>query len=357
MSEPDFTQIWDFAERLSINAKDNKQTPPASTYMLARTAWDDLLRSLASSNFTVAEVPKPVGIRAEFKGADASGTEMCWVIDQRDHPRYLELGVICLLDPAAVLVVLRSQSTSLEGLALELAGQGIPFLMPQRLDLVQPADDTARYLRRQAQVGQWRSANYHFKSDDYLSFMSIFRSTVREDSQVRRLVLLSGGCPWRLALPYCDIEDVLSSPSGYAASSASSLRVRFAYRDVVLVEDRLLDEEHGMLVGQFQVPTHRSASTNIMHSSFFPTEKTWLASVRGHVGWTSANEDYLHQLDGQYRTIKRDDGEMALVHQPLASSRWAKQLGHFGNTHRVLAIMRRHAAEFLHHNIAHFTPA
>lgn len=357
MTSQDFAQIWDFAERLGRRAKDHTQLLPPTTYSLARSSWDDLIVTLSSrTHFTIEEISKPPGIRAEYKSANVYNDEKCWIVDERIRPQFETLGVICIVDPAAVLLVLRSQSHTLGDLAMELAGQGIPFLMPKRLDQIRPADDAACYHQRQLQVGLSQVPKYQFKTDDYLSYLSVFRATMAEDPRVARLALLSGGCPWRLALPYCDVEDVLSGPSGYAASSIQNFRVRFTYRGHLFVEDRLLDEEARMLIGQFKMREGHSVSANIMHCSFMPPEKVWILSVRAHIGWTAMNEEYLMQLDRNYRVVARADANMKLHHQPVATSRWVRVLGNFGNTNRVLAFMRHDVAVFLHENIGRFAP-
>jgi hypothetical protein len=294
MEENQYRQIWDFAEDLVNSVKAGGLPVAPANYLLAQSAWDDLASLLASSFFTVAAIPKPHGIRAQYKCAGVPPScegELSWVIDERREPRLHDFGLICVSDPAAVLLVLRSHTTSLESLALELAGQGVPFLMPRRLDHVQPAVDATDYRRQQVQLAQWRQGNYVFNTEDYLSYLCIFRTGIKEDERLARLAILSGGCTWRLALPFCDIEDILSGPSCYSATAIQDLRVRFQYQGHDFVEDRLLVEEEQLLIGQFRMPSNSAAYKK--QASFMPPEKVWIASVRGHIGWTDACEDYL----------------------------------------------------------------
>jgi hypothetical protein len=313
-------------------------------------AWGELYNTINDrSAFTVDAIPRPQGIRNSFK-VDSAGSkenEMCWIIDQRDDPCFEASWIICVANPIAVIFILLSEVVSLEELALELAGHGVPFFMPMPFTLVQPAEDALEYRLQQERIGQIRPANYEFSTDDYLSYLRIFRTFVQEDPRVARLVLMSGGCPWRMARPFCDTDAVLNGPSGYAVSSIQDFSVRFKYKGVTLVEDRFLNVETCMLTGETKVPTHASQMTNNAKAAFLPPERLWLDLPHGHVGWNNGNESFLISKDLGYREIRKDDASHKLVNQPQTYSRWRNLLGNHLNAGKVLASVRSDALAFL----------
>jgi hypothetical protein len=348
------SQYWKlqaFVQDLHARADIVKEEHAAAAtyhYTLARPSWPSLLTMIRD-----ASVFKVVPHRLPSNLELAVQRECCWLIDERAKSRVDDFGVICITDPAAAIFALRSSCTSLEKLALELVGQGIPILVPKPLDQIALAANAMGYHAQQSSIGQQRPFQYDFLVEDYLSYLRIFRTTVQEDARLSRLVLLSGGLAWRLALPFSDIEVILTGPSGYAVSSVGELSYRFDYEGRPLVEDRLLGSEIGMLIGRSNVPSHKrregapgsSAESQIAQPSFFPNLKAWSCSSLNHVGWTTMGERWLTSMDSRYRNANSSTQKMAL--QPVASNRWAKEVPrHFKGT-RILANVRRDAVAFL----------
>jgi hypothetical protein len=346
ISEGDLKQLWSYADDLMRNCKCALDTDPAHN-LLHNASWNALSASVSGSLFTVEAIPAPTNRRGIMVKDSKIICATCWVIDERKASRIDDLGIVCVCDPLAVVFALRSSAESLERLALEFASEGIPFWMPKPLDQVEPANDTTEYVQQQNTVGQQRPADYHFSTDDYLAYLRILRSTIHEDVRVARLALMVGAFPWRLALTLRDVEDVLNGPSGYSASAARNMSLRFQYRQRTLVEDRLLDSEMSLLRGEARVPTGGSTA----FVSFYPPEKDWWTSPHGHVGWSPAQEEWLLALDAGYRAVSTGDTRMLLRTQPKSSRRWAKDIGHQYNADKILLQMRVQALRFLENHV------
>jgi hypothetical protein len=334
-------ELWAYAEDLATTPKTGVSSG-VDHYVLAMTGRPALFRSISTCAFDVEAVVRPSNMRAL---ANSRKTDPCWMIDERLESRLDDVGVICVMDPEVVLLVLRSTATSLVQLATEFFEQGIPFLMPRRATHVERIghSDTASYRVEQEVVGQLRSVDHAFNVDDYMGSRSIFRYAISADSRVGRLALLSGGCPWRLARPLRNVGTILSGPSGHAASGDPELSLCFQYQGATLVEDRLLNSEMCMIVGEVQV----SGGNKEDHRSFFPSLEAWFNSGYGHLGWNEVSEEFLRTLDAQYRTFTTVDPGRRQMSQPILSTRWPEVLGDSFDTRGIHALMRDDAVQFL----------
>lgn len=341
IEETEVHNLWKFAEDLARMTKE-KSAPAPEHYLLAAPRRLDLCSIALACAFKMEPVARPSNMRALVNSQEG---DPCWLVDERENSRLDDIGVICITDPAVVLVVIHSRSSTLEQLAYELAGQGIPFLMPRPITHAKKISkpQTTMYHRKQEVVGQERPANYVFTAHDFLSYRSSLRNIILEDARISRLVLMMGGCPWRMALPFCDIAMVVDGPSSHAASLDPDLTLRFEHRRATLVEDRLLDSEMRMLIGEARV----ASGLNEAHVSFLPSNKAWFNSSYGHVGWSEVSEDFFVNLNASYERIVHGDLAMRLLAQPLTGRRWPDKLGNFFNTRRIMALVRQDAVSFL----------
>jgi hypothetical protein len=329
-------RLWAFAE----GRKTKGVSPDPRLDTLAQAALPALQVHLAQGTFDVTPVPVPDTARAMFK----LETDVCWILDEKPS-RLDESFVLCVTDPLAVLFALHSESSTLSELALQFVGQGVPFFMPQRLDLISdiPEEDMRAYRHEQDFARIERENDYEFKATDYQSYLSIFRNYVKTDFRFARLALLGGGAPWRLALPYCDLQSVLLGPSGHSKSQDESMSVRFTYRGVTLADDRFLDGEINVAHGV--VTIHVGA--NEAYPSFFPPYNRWHESAYGYVGWSAAAEQFFLKMDTEYRTVNVGDETMKLVTQPCVQSRWPRRTGKAYELPKLLMTLRTRAAAFL----------
>jgi hypothetical protein len=350
--------LWHFIARLASKPRDEL---PKKTFLLSKELAPEFAVSLAASRLTAQRIQRPTESSQSQGGAAPEAVvrdEWCWVIEQRDGDKGGRPWVIVLYSALAVIWALRSEADDLFGLALRMAGEGIPFAMPVPRASVQAKSTMAIEMRaNRALRGMlgWRPRGHDFVPNDFVTYERLRDKYLSQHPRVARSALLAGGIAWRLAIAAVSDRVVLDGPSDYASATEAALRslhakggsealgVVFNDGSQELVEDRLVSLEIEIVVGRYHQCVHESEGM----PSYWPTPEQWRSSGWYALGWNDMAERWYQNRRNAYSAGDK---------KPQMSRTWLRDLRRCFEAKAVFRNVRMAANEFMDTHGQRFAP-